>query len=74
MRVGKRESVQVNVDSTEERRRVQSHVRLCSHQIMAQRPNGGKVHPLQLKAAVVEQLAKHDPWIVLGTQASRETL
>jgi len=68
--VGKQESAQVNADSAEERRRAQSHTQLCSHQIMAQRPNGGKVHPLQLKATVVEQLVKHDLWIALGVVLS----
>ena len=64
-RTGKRERAQVNVDSAEERGRARSSVQLRSHQIMAQRPNGGKVHPLQLKAAVAEQLAKCDPRIAL---------
>ena len=63
--MGKRESAQVNADSAEERRRAQSHAQLRSHQIMAQRPNGGKVHPLQLKATATEQLAKCDLWIAL---------
>src|SRR6266404_7416660 len=37
---GKRESAQVNANSVEECGRAQSHARLHSHQIMAQRPNG----------------------------------
>ncbi len=50
---------------TEQRGSAQSSVQLRSHQIMAQRPNGGKAHPLQLKAAAAEQLAKCDLWIAL---------
>jgi len=71
MRVGKRERVQVNTDSAEERRSARSSARLRSHQIMAQRPNGGKVHPLQLKAVATEQLAKCDLWIALEVVLSK---
>ncbi len=67
---GKRERAQVNADSAEERGSVQSSAQLHSHQIMAQRPNGGKVHPSQLKAMVAEQLAKRDPRIALGVVLS----
>jgi len=37
---------------------------------MAQRPNGGKVDPLWLKATATEQLAKCDPQIALKVALS----
>ena len=67
---GKRKRAQVNTDSAEECSSTQSSTQLHSHQIMAQRPNGGKAHPLQLKAVAAEQLAKCDPWIALEVALS----